>query len=348
MIRSRQPPAFWWHNEQSGSRRLRAALAPLGMIYGRIAERRMRRTGLRLPLPVLCVGNLVVGGAGKTPMALVLAKRLIATGEKPWILSRGYRSAAEHGPPVVVDPDLHLAVEVGDEPLLLARVARTIVSADRIAAAHLAVRRGASVLILDDGLQNPALEKDLRLIVVDAVTGVGNGLCLPAGPLRAPLAAQLDFASALVIVGEGAQGACIAEKARSLGKPIIAAQLVVAEAMAARLANRRVYAFAGIGRPGKFFATLTDLTAEIVGTASFPDHYAYRRDDIARLQRAAREADALLVTTEKDEVRLRPWKAMIDGALPAPTPVPIEMAFSNPALLDDLTARAIAHRRENL
>ncbi len=346
MIRSRQPPSFWWQEEPRGwARVLVAALAPLGAAYGLAAARRMRQAGFRSPLPVLCVGNLVVGGAGKTPTALALAQRLIAAGERPWFLSRGYGSAGEHGPPIAVDPDRDFAQDVGDEALLLARVAPTLVCADRVAAARLAAARGASILILDDGLQNPALEKDLRLVVVDAGAGIGNGLCLPAGPLRAPLSAQLDFASALVIVGDGAR---LADCARRFGKPVIEARLVIAADRAAELADRSVYGFAGIGRPAKFFASLAEAGARIVGTANFPDHYAYRPEDIASLQRAAKAQDALLVTTEKDFVRLRPWDALVDSALPAPTPVPVEMRFADAGLLDDLVAQAIQRAGDQL
>ncbi len=349
MIRLRQPPAFWWQAESRGKRPILSfALAPLGLLYGAIAGWRMRQSGFKAALPVICVGNLVVGGAGKTPLALALAKRLIVAGETPWFLSRGYGSAAEHGAPLIVDPSLHCARDVGDEALLLARVAPTLVSADRAASARLAAEHGASVLVLDDGLQNPALEKDLKLIVVDAGAGIGNGRCLPAGPLRAPLSDQLDFASALVIVGEGAPAAGLIEAARRAGKPVVSAQLAVTSAMAAQLAHRRVYAFAGIGRPNKFFATLDELGAEIVGTASFPDHYAYRRADIATLQRAARERDARLVTTEKDFVRLSlsaNGPAMVDPVLPVPLAVPIEMTVSDPAELDALIARALRRAR---
>lgn len=347
MIRSRQSPSFWWQDAPSGWGRVLAdALAPLGALYGAGAGRRMRQAGFRSPLPVLCVGNLVVGGAGKTPLALALAKRLIAAGETPWFLSRGYGSTAEHGAPLRVDPAAHRAHEVGDEALLLARVAPTLVSADRISAAHLAARHGASVLILDDGLQNPGLEKDLKLIVVDAAAGIGNGLCLPAGPLRAPLSAQLEFVSAVVIVGEGAQGLRLAETAQRAGKPVIVARLAVNADMTAQLAHRRVYAFAGIGRPSKFFATLDELGAEIVGTASFPDHYVFQRAELAVLQRAAQERDALLVTTEKDLVRLGRSDAFGDAALPAPIAVPVEMMVSDAAGLDDLMTLSLRRARE--
>lgn len=353
MIRSRQPPSFWWPKAPCGGERVLAgALAPLGLLYGAVAGRRMRQPGSRSLLPVLCIGNLVVGGAGKTPMALALGQRLIAGGETPWFLSRGYGSVAEHGPPITVDPATHRAQDVGDEALLLARVAPTLVSADRVSAAHLAVQQGASVLILDDGLQNPALEKDLRLIVVDAAAGIGNGFCLPAGPLRAPLAVQLDFASALVVVGDGPQGAYLAERARRAGKPVIAARLAVTADMTAQLAHRRVYAFAGIGRPSKFFATLAELGAEIVATACFPDHYAYRRADMLRLQRAAQAMDALLVTTEKDLVRLGPsdvfGDTVLDPALPAPIAVPVEMIVADAAGLNALVRQALRRARQKL
>ncbi len=353
MIRSWRPPSFWWQNELCGRERVLAgALAPFGSLYGAVAGRRMRQPGTKAPLPVLCVGNLVVGGAGKTPMVLALAKRLLATGESPWLLTRGYGSAAEHGPPVIVDKVAHSALEVGDEALLLARAAPTLASGDRVSAAHLAARQGASVLVLDDGLQNPALEKDLKLIVVDAAAGIGNGLCLPAGPLRAPLSVQLDFASAVVIVGDGPQGAYLAERAQRAGKPVIAARLVVTSDVKAQLAHRRVYAFAGVGRPSKFFATLEELGAEIIGTACFPDHYAYQRADMAPLQRAAQETDALLVTTEKDLVRLGSAAASEDAALdptlPTPMAVPIEMMVSDEAGLDDLVARALSRARGKL
>lgn len=322
-------PAFWYPDPEAPLPLAPKLLAPLGGLYGSIARRRMLRPGIRLPVPVLCLGNFVVGGAGKTPAAIALAKRLAGTGV--FFLSRGYRSAAEHGPPLRVEPR-HLAAEVGDEALLLARTAATIVSADRAAAARLAIAEGAGVLILDDGLQDPALEKDIRLAVVDGASGVGNGLCLPAGPARAPLAAQIDFVSAVVIVGAGLPGAKIAARARAAGKPVVAARLVADAAVAAELKGRRIYAFAGIGRPQKFYAALSALGAEVVGTASFPDHHPYRGGEIARLQRAARRANARLVTTEKDLARGGLW----DPDLPQPVALPVEMRFSDPDLLDTI------------
>ncbi len=338
---NRRAPSFWDLNTGASALDLLAPklLAPLSFIYAKMAGRRMLQAGTRLPIPVLCVGNFVVGGAGKTPVAIALAKRLAGSGEKVFFLSRGYRSAAERGPPLRVDPFRQGAAEVGDEALLLAQVAATIVSADRVAAGRLAIEQGASLLILDDGLQNAALEKDMRLAVVDGATGVGNGLCLPAGPLRAPLSAQIEFVTAVVIVGPGAPGAEIAERARAAGKPVLSAKLVADEAITAKLKRQRVFAFAGLGRPAKFYATLADIGAEIVGTENFPDHHLYRQSEITRLQRAARGENALLVTTEKDLVRLAGCSDCIDPS--PPIALPVEMRFSDAQLLDRLLAGAL-------
>lgn len=341
-----QSPSFWWQDKPRGLSRIAVAgLAPIAAAYGFTVARRMRQPGARSLVPVLCVGNFVVGGAGKTPMALALAQHLIAAGENPWFLSRGYGSAAEHGPPVAVDPDRHAAQGVGDEALLLARIAPTLVSANRVAAAKIAAARGAGILILDDGLQNPSIEKDLRFAIVDATAGIGNGLCLPAGPLRAALLAQIEFASALVIVGDGTQGADLAGQARRCGKPVIKARLTIPPDVATDLAGRRVYAFAGMGHPQKFFASLVEVGAHITGSISFPDHYAYRRADIADLQRAAKARDALLVTTEKDFVRLRPYGDFVDPASPEPTPIPVAMRISDTRMLDRLLETAILRAR---
>lgn len=336
-------PSFWYRDPGASALELLAPklLTPLSLPYAKIAGRRMLRAGFRLPIPVLCVGNFVVGGAGKTPAAIALAKRLAGSGESVFFLSRGYRSAAERGPPLRVDPLRHGAADVGDEALLLARVAPTIVSADRVAAGRLAIEQGASLLILDDGLQNPALEKDMRLAVVDAATGIGNGLCLPSGPLRAPLSTQIGFVTAVVIVGAGGPGAEIAERARAAGKPVLSAKLVADEAMAAKLKGQRVYAFAGLGHPEKFFATLADLGAAIVATESFPDHHPYTQSEIAHLRRAARRENAQLVTTEKDLVRLAGLGDRIDPSLPPPIALPVEMRFSDAGLLDGLLAAAL-------
>ncbi len=232
-------PAFWWDRPGAAA----ALLSPLAAIYGSIAARRMAEPGERAGIPVICVGNLTVGGAGKTPTAIAIARLLIAAGERPMFLSRGY--GGRLAGPVSVEA-AHTAVQVGDEPLLLARVAPAIVAAARVAGARFARERGASVIVMDDGFQNPSLDKDLSILVVDA-RGIGNGCVLPAGPLRAPLAPQLDRAAALLIIGDGTSA--MESLARERGLPIFHGTLEPDPDTVASLQARKVLAFAGIGDP---------------------------------------------------------------------------------------------------
>ncbi|MDH7796700.1 MULTISPECIES: tetraacyldisaccharide 4'-kinase [unclassified Beijerinckia] len=326
-------PEFWWQERPSALARV---LSPLGQAFGAITRRRMQRSGTRLSIPVICIGNFVAGGAGKTPTAIAIARRLDARGEAPYFLSRGYGATARpQGGPILVDPAKHSASEVGDEPLLLVRHAPTIVAADRVAAARMAIKAGASVLVMDDGLQNPALHKDLSIAVVDSATGIGNGLCIPAGPLRAPLADQLIGVDALVTIGGGprAKGPTLMARERAL--PVIEAVLEPDASGRARLARQKVVAFAGIGRPEKFFKTLRELGANVAQALPFPDHHPYSSADISMLKSAARQAGAMLVTTEKDYVRLQHLKDLppIDTLAVTLEPRQTE-AFDQ--LLDDL------------
>lgn len=293
------PPGFW---SRPPGHPLARLLAPAGHLYGGLAANRMDRAGAAPPCPVLCVGNFTLGGAGKTPTALALARLLRGFGRKPAFLSRGY--GGRLAGPLPVDPAQHNAAEVGDEPLLLATFAPTIVSRDRPAGARLCVEAGADVIVMDDGLQNPSLSKTLALAVVDAGAGIGNGLPFPAGPLRAPLARQWPHVAGLVLVGEGDPGERVAAQARARGLPVHRARLVPEDGSA--WAGRRVVAFAGIGRPQKFFVTLRGLGAEIVAERVFPDHHPYRPAELAELTALAAREGACLVTTEKDAVRLRP------------------------------------------
>ncbi len=263
-------PRFW------GARRptlLARALQPIGWVYGRTTARRMAEKGARVGSPVLCVGNLVAGGAGKTPAALALAKMLIADRRKVAFLSRGY-GGEKHDQPVLVDPSLHDASNVGDEPLLLANVAPTFVDADRVRSARVAVEAGADTLLLDDGLQNPALAKDLAFAVIDGEAGFGNGLCVPAGPLRAPVAAQAPYVAALIVIGGGDKALDDIRRAFP-GKPAFRAGLEPDALAAAPLIGREVVAFCGIARPEKFYATLRRIGAQIVATRDFPDHHLF-------------------------------------------------------------------------
>jgi tetraacyldisaccharide 4'-kinase len=207
-------PAFWSQPPGFVAR----LLQPLGWLYGRITAARMARAGARVTVPVVCVGNLTAGGAGKTPTARWIAAWAAAEGRRPAILSRGY--GGRLADPTIVDPAIHAAADCGDEPLLLARDTTVVVARDRAAGAALAVSRGSGLLIMDDGLQNPSLAKDLRLAVVDGGSGVGNGLCLPAGPLRAPLPAQWRHVDAVLLIGDGAPGEQLARQAEAAGKPV--------------------------------------------------------------------------------------------------------------------------------
>ncbi|WP_457106168.1 tetraacyldisaccharide 4'-kinase [Methylobacterium sp. P5_C11] len=291
-----RPPGFWSAAPNHPAAR---GLAPLGAVYGALVARRMDRPGARAGCPVLCLGNFTLGGAGKTPSALAVAGLLAELGRAPAFLTRGY--GGRHAGPVRVDPDRHGAAEVGDEPLLLARRAPTVVSRDRPAGAALCRSLGADVIVMDDGLQNPSLAKDLSLAVVDGATGIGNGLPFPAGPLRAPLARQWPHVGGLIVVGDGAAGDAVARMARQRGLPVHRARLVPATD---DLAGRRCLAFAGIGRPEKFFATLIESGAVIAGTRPFPDHHPYRAAELVDLLEAAGRLGADLVTTEKDAARL--------------------------------------------
>jgi len=287
-------PDFWWRD---GSL-MAGLLAPLGMAYGAIAAQRMARPGARAGVPVVCVGNFTLGGAGKTPTALWLAKVLQAAGEKPCFLSRGY--GGDNAGPKGVDVSTDRATHVGDEALLLARVAPTIVSRDRVAGAQAA--SGASVIVMDDGLQNASLVKDFTLAVVDGRRGVGNGRVFPAGPLRAPLDAQIARSDALLIVGDAknANGVMAAAGER----PVFHGRLVPDEAALAALKGRNVFAFAGIGDPEKFFATLTQSGIPLTERRAFADHHRFTGEEAAELVMQAEHAGLTLLTTEKDHARM--------------------------------------------
>jgi tetraacyldisaccharide 4'-kinase len=261
----------------------------------------MGRPGTTAGVPVICIGNFTAGGAGKTPTALMLAGWLRAMGRSPVFLTRGYGGSLAG--PVRVE-DRHLSEEVGDEPLLLASSAPTIVSRDRVAGARLAREAGADVIVMDDGLQNPSLVKDLSIAVVDGATGIGNALPLPAGPLRAPMAAQWPAVDAVLILGEGAAGDAVAREAEAHGKAVLKGRLVPDAAMAARLRGERVLAFAGIGRPGKFFETLARCGAAVEEARAFPDHHRFSTAEIEALRGEAKRRGLRLVTTEKDAARI--------------------------------------------
>ena len=292
-------PGFW-HRPSSFVSLL---LLPLGALYGAVAARRLQREGFDAGIPVLCVGNYHVGGAGKTPMVLALTRMLRDLGETPVVLSRGYGGRL-HGP-VRVDPDRHAASDIGDESLMMARTVPVVVARDRISGVALARSQGASVILMDDGFQNPAIAKDASLIVIDGDRGLGNGLVFPAGPLRAPLPPQLARTDALIVVGDGAAAAPVATAIAAQGRPVLSAHLRADDVSVASLRGKRVLAIAGIGDPLRFFRTLRASGIEIVRERAFADHHPYAQAEIEALIAEAKPGALTLVTTEKDLARLR-------------------------------------------
>src|SRR6478609_7840191 len=227
-------PGFW-HGPASLNSHL---LRPLAALYGAIAARRLQRGGLNAGIPVICVGNYHVGGAGKTPTVLALAKLLRDLGETPVVLSRGY--GGKLAGPVRVDPVRHAASDVGDEPLMMAGAVPVVVSRKRADGVPMARAQGATVILLDDGFQNPAVVKDASLIVIDSARGIGNGQVFPAGPLRAPLRPQLARTDALIVVGDGHAAEAVAAEIAAQGKPVLSAHLKPDEAVVVQLRGKRV------------------------------------------------------------------------------------------------------------
>jgi len=309
--RSETPPFWAW------------PLAPAAWAYsaaGAIKQRFARPKAVSVP--VFCIGNLTAGGVGKTPVALTFARQLCNRGLPPFFLSRGYGGRLKG--PVRVDPDIHSAREVGDEPLLLSSTAPVIVSADRAAGAAMAVSLGARAIVMDDGFQNFGLAKDLAVVVADGQQGFGNRQVLPLGPLREPVARGLARADAVVQVGGGA--------------PLPVADTPVLQARLRSLAmapKGPLVAFAGIGRPDKFFDSLRDAGGQLADAVPFPDHHHFSDGDLSGLAARARAFGATLITTEKDAVRLPP-------AIRADVVTfPVEAVFADPLALDRLIAAGL-------
>jgi tetraacyldisaccharide 4'-kinase len=328
-----RPPAFWSEDGGRSSGRLtRALLSPLGLIYAALTARRIRTvTPAPAPAPVICVGNLTVGGTGKTPVALTVLEAARRLGRAPAALSRGHGGRL-HGP-LRVEPGVHGARDVGDEPLLLARAAPAYIDAGRVEGARLAAAEGADLIVMDDGHQNPKLEKTLSLVVVDAVSGWGPGQIVPAGPLREPVAAGLARADAVIVMTPEAdfEPDYAGLGLDTLEIPVLKAWLEPE----APPPPGPLLAFAGIGRPQKFFDALTAQGAQLADAVSFPDHHAFNRAEIERLADLADSHGAMMITTEKDWVRL---PGGVQGAVRA---WPVRARFAQAARLDALIQSAV-------
>lgn len=310
MIRA---PAFW---RRDGL--LPRLLSPASTIVERATAGRVAGAGWRAPVPVICCGNVTVGGAGKTTLVIDLARRLRARGVDVHILLRGYGGSSRGARRVRPGDDAAL---VGDEALLLAAEAPTWTGADRAESARAAAAEGAAVLLMDDGLQNPTLDKTFSILVVDAAAGFGNGRVLPAGPLRERLASGAARCQAAVLIGEGDV---------ELPLPILRARLEPRSDIAP---GARVLAFAGIGRPDKFFASVRELGLNMSGSRGFPDHHRYSPRDLRALSSAAAAQGAVLVTTAKDAVRLPGGFAATIG---------VALAWKDPDAAERLLDRALA------
>jgi tetraacyldisaccharide 4'-kinase len=330
-----EAPRFWWLQRLSVPALL---LAPVAGFYGAVAGRRMRKAPrATAPVPVICIGNYVVGGAGKTPTAIAVARIARGMGLRPGFLTRGYGGKAPT--PLLVDPVQHGAASVGDEALLLAAAGPVVVSPDRPAGLPLLAAQGVDLIIMDDGFQNPSLRKDLTLIVVDGAAGIGNGRVIPSGPLRAPLKTQIVRSDAVIVVGQGKPGDRMIRRVARAGRIVLRGAL--APATQRDWGSRQFLAFAGIGRPEKFFNTLDRAGVPLADVKGFPDHHHYSEDDARKLLARAEQDGLGLITTSKDHARL----ARLDGERAKlrerVTVFDVAMTFENEARVAALIAETV-------
>ncbi|MBP0491582.1 tetraacyldisaccharide 4'-kinase [Roseomonas indoligenes] len=297
-------------------------LSPIAALYAAATARRVARPGWRAPVPVICCGNATAGGAGKTTLALDLGRRLANRGIAVHFLTRGYGGTLKG--PARVEPGKHDSETVGDEALLLAAERPTWIAADRAAGARAAIEAGAQAIIMDDGLQNPTLEKDLSFLTIDGSYGFGNNRVIPAGPLREPVAAAAGRSGAVVLIGKDECGALALLPP---GLAVLRARTVPGPE-AKQLVGQSVFAFCGIANPRKFFSTLSESGAIIAGRAPYADHYPFDAGDMRELLAEADRLRAIPVTTKKDFVRIPPaFRARV-------TVVTVGLEWEEPAMLE--------------
>lgn len=331
-----EAPPWWWQNPGWQS----WALAPLAALWGRAAAARMdAEPSHAVPVPVICIGNFVAGGAGKTPTVEFMARYLADQRLKPGILSRGHGGAITNA--TVVNPNHHNAHDVGDEALLHAAHTPTVVSVDRPRGADLLLEQGCNIILMDDGFQNPSLRKDYNLVVIDSKRGLGNGFAIPAGPLRVPLKRQLLHADAVLIIGDDEAGYKIVRSVARAGKPVFHASVKAINPAA--VSGKQLFAFAGIADPTKFFDTLGSLNCEVRDRQSFGDHHYYTDEECAELIQRAKDQKLELVTTTKDHIRLTGMGAAQNKLAKAAIPLPIALVAEDPAV----PARILRKATEN-
>ncbi|MBA4777143.1 MAG: tetraacyldisaccharide 4'-kinase [Rhizobiales bacterium] len=336
-----EAPPFWW--QKAGWQAW--LLSPFSLVYGKIAGRRMQ-TAKRasVAVPVICIGNFTVGGAGKTPTAMAIARAAVAKGLKPGFLSRGYGGTLDVT--TLVDPGRHRSADVGDEPLLLAREAITVISRKRVEGAHRLVKEGVDLIIMDDGFQSARLTLDYALVVIDTMRGIGNGHLVPGGPVRAPLAEQMRHMTGLLKVGKGHAADALVRQAAKAAKPVFVAAITPQEPQDFR--GRRVLAYAGIADPAKFYRTVEALGGDIVLQRSFPDHHHFSDDEIADLLQDAGKDDLQLVTTAKDAVRLNGHHGRAEELLWNSLVIEIDMVFDDPNAAAAIIDTAVGNCRARL
>ncbi len=327
-------PSFWWQKNSLAG----LATAPLGFIYGFVAAQNMLRSPKHyVDLPVLCIGNYIVGGAGKTPTAIALAKAVKKMGKKPGFLSRGYGGGIVEA--TLVDVETHNSKDVGDEPLILTKHAITVIAAKRNEGAELLAKSGVDIIIMDDGFQNPSLYKDFNLVVVNSKRGIGNGFSMPAGPLRVSFGAQLRKTDALLVIGDENGATQVVRHAARAAKPIYNARIHVLNARLFK--GKRYLAFAGIADPEKFYTSVESTGAKIIHRRSFHDHHPFLDEEIKEMLELAKVEGLEIITTEKDMARLVRQSDVHKTLAEKAQILAITLKFDDPKMLENVIKKTI-------